>query len=115
MLKGEVSMSDTFLIETSKPITNAFKGKLIDEYTKLPIDIATITIANTNISSSSNEKGVFNLMLPDSLITDTLVFKIKKIGYKSLTYTVQKNELNQDFIIRMKELEEMVLGMMIAR
>jgi hypothetical protein len=115
MLKGEVKMSDNFLTDTSKPIVNTFKGKLIDEYTKLPIDIATITIANTNVSFISDENGAFNLMIPDSLMTDTLVFNIKKIGYKSLTYTVQKNELNQDFIIRMKELEEMVLGMMIVR
>jgi hypothetical protein len=115
MLKGEVKMSDNFLTDTSKPIVNTFKGKLIDEYTKLPIDIATITIANTNISSSSDENGAFNFLIPDSLMTDTLVFNIESIGYENLTYTVQKNELNQDFIIRMKELEEMVLGMMIVR
>jgi hypothetical protein len=115
MIKSQLDITDIFSTDTNKAITNTFKGKLIDEYTKLPIDIATITIAKTNISSSSNENGAFNLMIPDSLITDTLVFNIKKIGYKSLTYTVQKNELNQDFIIRMKELEEMVLGMMIVR
>jgi hypothetical protein len=105
-------MSDNFLTDTSKPIVNTFKGKLIDEYTKLPINIATITIAKTYISSSSNENGAFNLMIPDSLMTDTLVFNIESIGYENLTYTVQKNELNQDFVIRMKEIEMLIMGIM---
>jgi hypothetical protein len=112
MLKGEVKMSDNFLTETSKPIVNTFKGKLINNDTKSPIDIATITIANTNVTTISDENGAFNFVIPDSLMTDTLIFNIKSIGYENLTYTVQKNELNQDFVIRMKEIEMLIMGIM---
>ena len=69
-----------FTIYNDKKMDKPLCGFLLDSDTELPIENATIYILRTNISTSSNDKGYFEL---PTISPNTI--QIKHLSYQSLT------------------------------
>ena len=57
------------------------KGILLDSVDSKPIEFANIGLIGKNVGTVTNDKGEFNLLVPDSLISEKT--KISIIGYKT--------------------------------
>lgn len=64
------------------------KGRVFDKTTNEAIPFASIGIKGKTVGTVSDENGSFEITLKNILDTDSL--KISAIGYKSITYSVQK-------------------------
>ena len=72
----------------------SLKGQLIDEATSQPIVGATVTLANQNISTTTNQSGEFNLLYLEPMDEEVI---IEAEGYNSTIELVQihKDQVNQ--------------------
>ncbi|MGJ8734349.1 MAG: carboxypeptidase-like regulatory domain-containing protein, partial [Cellulophaga sp.] len=66
---------------------NVFKGEILDSDSKKPLVFATLSVANSNISSISNAEGKFSLKIPKENSTKQLV--ISFLGYKTKTIAIK--------------------------
>ncbi|MDO6492051.1 carboxypeptidase-like regulatory domain-containing protein [Cellulophaga sp. 3_MG-2023] len=66
---------------------NLFKGEILDSDSKKPLVFATLSVANSNISSISNAEGKFSLKIPKENSTKQLV--ISFLGYKTKTIAIK--------------------------
>lgn len=80
--------------------TVSIKGRVIDDDSGKPLEYASITINNTNISTVSNKEGFFTLRIPISARNYQL--KVQYLGYINLTTPVITLIDKEDNILRMK-------------
>lgn len=66
---------------------NQFKGEIIDSNSKKPLVFATLTLANSNISTISNAEGKFSLKIPKETSNGQLI--VSFLGYKTKTITLE--------------------------
>lgn len=64
-------------------------GEVTDHFTKEDIQGATVKIENYKIKTTTNQLGLFELLIPGKLLVDTIRITICSLGYvdKTLTYT----------------------------
>ena len=67
----------------------SLKGKLVDESTSQPIAGATVTLANQNISTTTNSVGEFTLFYLDAMDEEVV---IEAEGYNGTIELIQLNE-----------------------
>ena len=60
-----------------------FKGLVVDGKSKNPLEYASISVSNSNISTISNLDGVFLLKVPATLLSEQVT--ITYLGYKNQT------------------------------
>lgn len=99
----------TLLVGSLAVIASAqtsLKGKLIDESTSQPIAGATVTLANQNISTTTNAAGEFSLLYLDAMDEEVV---IDAEGYNG---TIELVKLNQD---QVNEMEPIKLSVDIAK
>lgn len=60
-----------------------YKGILLDSASKQPVEFANIGIPGKGVGTVSNEKGEYEIMVPDSLSAESVKFSM--IGYRSRT------------------------------
>lgn len=99
----------TLLVGSLAVIASAqtsLKGKLIDESTSQPIAGATVTLANQNISTTTNAAGEFSLLYLDAMDEEVV---INAEGYNG---TIELVKLNQD---QVNEMEPIKLSVDIAK
>lgn len=73
------------------------KSKIVDFFTYLPLENASIYVENSTIGSVSNADGKFVLLVPKKHKNDTLV--ISSIGYKSFKIPVSEFVNNEDIFL----------------
>ena len=64
--------------------TYSIYGEILDYKTSLPLENVNVYIANSDIGTSTDTQGYFNLFLNNQL-DDSSDIKIKLIGYKQIT------------------------------
>ncbi|MDA3879518.1 MAG: carboxypeptidase-like regulatory domain-containing protein [Prolixibacteraceae bacterium] len=64
--------------KTNKYIT--ISGKIVEEERELPVPYCNITIVGKALGTMSNNNGRFSVLIPDSLVNDTLAFSC--MGYQ---------------------------------
>jgi len=79
-----------------------YKGEVQDSDTKKPLVFATITVAETNISTITNTEGEFVLKVPRKYVTNDLLvsflgYKQKSIALSSLS--ADKNKIMMDISV----------------
>ena len=87
------------------------QGKIIDGETKEPLQSVNISILNSNISAITDIQGNFNMVVPDSLLSDSLTFNLRCLGYFTKSISIDVNDQcisNNPLIIGM---EESMLGL----
>ena len=84
-----------------KSQTHNISGQILDSKTKIPISNVNIFIENSNIGTTTDKKGYFNLFI-DEKLENKVDLNIKMIGYEKLILPINltKNEiaLNKIFI-----------------
>ncbi len=60
-----------------------YQGEILDADSKKPLVFATLSMANSNISTISNTEGEFTLKVPEGIDSDKVV--VSFLGYKSRT------------------------------
>jgi CarboxypepD_reg-like domain len=75
------------------PATHLIKGVVYDSITNEPMAFAVIKLMNTNIMASTDFNGCYQLNIPDSLLSNPLVFIISYVGYEVPQFEVKKEEL----------------------
>lgn len=73
-----------------------YKGEVLDSETKNPLVFATLTIADTNISTISNTEGEFSLKVPKSITEASVV--ISFLGYKTIVLPLAQLNANKNRI-----------------
>ncbi|SFW29898.1 carboxypeptidase-like regulatory domain-containing protein [Cellulophaga fucicola] len=66
---------------------NQFKGEIIDNNSRKPLVFATLTLANSNISTISNAEGKFSLKIPKETSNGQLI--VSFLGYKTKTIALE--------------------------
>lgn len=80
----------SLLLNIDTSAQNIFKGKIIDEQSKEPVEAAVISVVESNKNIITDKEGNFSIVLPDE---STTAF-ISSIGYSSKNITLFKAELN---------------------
>ncbi|HRO76319.1 MAG TPA: hypothetical protein PLP27_09250 [Crocinitomicaceae bacterium] len=81
---------------TSQPkdsLKNRVQGTVIDIETKEPVDFATIRIKGTEIETTIDFRGRFELVIPDSLMAEQIYLTIIPISGEDTEFIVKKDEL----------------------
>ena len=79
--------------------TIQIKGRVIADDSRTPLEYASITINNTNISTVTNQDGFFSLRIPASARNYKL--KVQHLGYNNITLPVITLIDKDDNVIRM--------------
>ncbi|BFP42567.1 carboxypeptidase-like regulatory domain-containing protein [Flavobacteriaceae bacterium GF1] len=87
-----LSVQHTKAFQQDQERFSEYKGEIFDANTKKPLALASITLANSNISTVSNADGEFLLKIPASTTEGKIV--IAFLGYESKT--IPLNELKED-------------------
>jgi hypothetical protein len=69
------------------------KGVVRDSITNEPMIFVVIKLMNTNITVCTDFNGYYQLNIPDSVLSDPLVFIISCVGYEVPQFEVKKEEL----------------------
>ena len=92
----------TFLILISCVLSFAqnlqeYKGEVLDKNTNKPLALADLTIANSNISTITNNAGEFSIKVPDNLAQNTVT--ISYLGYQKLEISLSDFKDNTKFYL----------------
>lgn len=77
-------------------------GNLLDEETKKPLSLATVTLAASSLGVVTGEKGEFVFYVPLKVVHDTLV--IGMLGYEELRLPVKEAQTKKEFLLKPKSI-----------
>ena len=81
----------------------SISGKIIDDETKLPLQGASVFAENTTLGTATNDRGYFNLSLPNGGYNIVVTFT----GYQTETKRVTAGDAaNNDIVIEIKKKEK---------
>ena len=84
------------IVEANIPI----KGRVVADDSRTPLEYASVTINNTNISTVTNQDGYFSLRIPESAKNYQL--KVQYLGYNNVSIPVITLIDKDDNVIRMR-------------
>ena len=90
----------TTLAQQNREATIPVKGRVIGDDSGKPLEYASITINNTNISTVTNQDGYFSLRIPTSARNYKL--KVQHLGYNNLILPIITLIDKEDNILRME-------------
>lgn len=119
--KSILSLTFVLLFLTAYPlaaqdfVVPAFKGKVIDSNTGMPIDGASVVIDFKKSGTLTNKEGEFQVFIPNG----EYVFKISHVGYKPYRGRVSIAGKDKEMTISMeditKQLEEVIVSSVSTR
>ena len=89
-------------------------GVVVDASTKEKLPFAYITLKNTNISTTTDLNGAFNLIIPDNLLNDELYLIVSFVGFRSKELHFNKNELPMNKEILLVEMDTDIIGVVVV-
>ncbi len=95
MMIGVVGIQKTaasFQQETPQNEFTQYKGKVVDEDSNKPLVFATLSIADSNISTITNTEGEFALKIPQDMVNAKV--EVSFLGYK--TRVIPLSELSEN-------------------
>lgn len=73
------------------------QGRVLDQNSKNPIELATIYIANTSFHTQSDANGYFKLAVPSDFLNEELV--VSRTGFVSQKFVLQELEIGKSLVI----------------
>ena len=92
--------TQTILAQQVSEATIPIKGRVIDDDSGNPLEYASITINNTNISTVTNQDGFFSLRIPSSAKNYKL--KVQFLGYENMNIPLITLIDKDDNVLRMR-------------
>jgi hypothetical protein len=74
-------------------LKNMVRGILRDEETSDSLPFAYVFIKGSKTGATTNINGIFEIVIPDSLLKDEIVFGVSYIGYEPKEFVVLKKDL----------------------
>jgi len=74
-------------------LKKVIEGVVKDVKSGEALSFVTVFVKDSKCGVLTNVDGRFKLVLPDSLISDSIFFKITYLGYRSLEYRISQNDL----------------------
>jgi len=81
-----------FPTENQDTLKKIITGKILEKETTKPIAFATVFIQETQIATSCDSEGVFNLLIPAIMTGQILTLEISAVGYEKMTVVVDSNQ-----------------------
>jgi thioredoxin-related protein len=72
---------------------NVIQGTVFDSETKETVPFATVFIQDTKTGVFTDMEGKFELIIPDSLLSDKLTLVVQYVGYESTKFKIYRNQL----------------------
>jgi len=113
-LSSELQLLETQSEPTTDSTRNTVSGVVVDGSTKEKLPFAYITIKNTNISTTTDLNGAFNLIIPDHLLNDELYLIVSFVGFRSKELHFNKNELPMNKEILLVEMDASIIGVVVV-
>lgn len=79
----------------------AYKGKVVDAESMVPLVFATVAIEGTNIATVTNVDGKFILKVPNNVKATQL--KVSFIGYESQAYSFNELKSGKSNVLKLKQ------------
>ena len=99
-----LSLMAVLMLSVAVMAQTSLKGRVIDEATQLPVVGAKVTLANQNISTTTNQDGAFTLLFLDPMDEEVLIEKDGFMPGLELI-TLKENEENMmDDIVMQQDL-----------
>jgi len=91
--------------QLNKSINHFITGTIYDSKTNEPIPNAVVFIKNSKVGATSNLEGKFKFSIPDSLITEKIIFVSTAIGYlkNEVIYNGKDLPTTKDFYLTYDE------------
>jgi hypothetical protein len=77
-------------------LRNFFRGAIVDAETGELLPGVTVRLDSTQIGAITDIEGKFNIRIPADMVTDTMVFTIQSLEYKTRTIHLDKDRLVND-------------------
>ncbi|PZP51165.1 MAG: hypothetical protein DI598_03875 [Pseudopedobacter saltans] len=74
-------------------LKNMLRGIVVDSATQKPISDAVVYINDTKIFARTNDSGIFELQIPNKILSNTFECSISCVGYISKTLNIKRNTL----------------------
>jgi len=97
-------------------LKNIIQGKIVD-INNYPVDYIHVHIKNSTLYTLTDDDGIFRIIIPDSLISDTLILVINDIDYNEIEFKIEAAELpllNKTFTIEQPH-ELIFIGMIVTK
>lgn len=99
---------------TTDSLKNVVQGLVIDSKTKEPLQLASIFIKDTKTGTITDNDGKFELIIPDSLVSDKIYLVIACLGYQTTEIIINKNDLPTTKHFAIVPAEQALLGEVIV-
>ncbi len=74
---------------------NILHGRVIDAQDKEPISFANVIIKDTKDAVTTDVDGKFQLVVPDSLLSERIILNVSYLGYERAELTINKEDLSK--------------------
>lgn len=91
-------------------LKNIIQGKVIDALSKEPLPFVPILVKGTKTGTTADQDGQFKLVIPDSLMADTVTLQIIYIGYESKEVVIHRRELSKTKMLLVIPAETAMMG-----
>ena len=95
-----LSLAPATFAQQNREVTIPIKGRIIADDSGKPLEYASITINNTNISTVTNQDGFFSLRIPIS--AQNYQLKVQHLGYDNLSIPVITLIDKEDNVLRLR-------------
>ena len=95
-----LSLAPATFAQQNREVTIPVKGRIIADDSGKPLEYASITINNTNISTVTNQDGFFSLRIPIS--AQNYQLKVQHLGYDNLSIPVITLIDKEDNVLRLR-------------
>jgi len=87
-------------VMTADTVIHIINGQILDSVNSYPLSGVSVLIKGTNVGVLTNDKGFFELNVPDNLVADSILLSVSYIGYKHDTLVINSHNArsNQFFL-----------------
>lgn len=111
-IDADTTIRPTKSAEKKVPTKNTIKGVVRDFYTNEPILFAHVYIKNTEIATTTNEFGQFELSFLNDSTSNKIILTTESIGFEEKESRISKTDfpLNLTLDIKLEHSEIMIMG-----
>jgi CarboxypepD_reg-like domain len=91
--------------QNTDTIPNIIQGNVLDSTTLQPVEYAMVKIVSTTIGTQTDQNGNFKLIIPDSILKDSIVLQVTFVGYEKNVTIINRTDTDLTNQIFLKPLE----------